>query len=95
MPIACKRPSADGNIVTLMPALRLAGAGGEGMPVYPDIGVQAACSSPLYRDSRQGRLKTKRLPEVLSVRFVTQCYAAVIPHSLHKTYLASHAKRAL
>ena len=65
------------------------------MPVYADIGVEAALLSPLDRNSCQGWLQIKGLPEVLGIALVTQRYAAIVPHSLRKTCLASHATWAL
>ena len=32
------------------------------MPVYPDVGVEAACLSPVDRDPCQGWLQTESLP---------------------------------
>ncbi len=48
--------------MAVVPVLCFAAAGDRSAPVDPDIGIQAACLSPIYCQPRQCWLQTEGLP---------------------------------
>ena len=53
------------------------------MPVKADIGIEAACVSPVEDDVRKHLLEPRRLPEVLRELWVVQSLPPAVPHCLH------------
>jgi hypothetical protein len=59
-----------------------------GVPVQPDVGVEAACVPALDYNVRKHLLQPGRLPQVLRKPMVVQRQPPVVPQGLTRNYAA-------